>query len=93
MTRVGREPLRKLSATDRLVKPMMTALGYGLPVDKLIIGIGAALRYNNEEDEQSVKLQALIAEKGVVEAFREVSGVEDESVLAQVEAAYHSVVA
>ena len=40
--RVGREPIRKLSADDRLVKPMMTALGYGLPVDKLITGIGAA---------------------------------------------------
>lgn len=25
VTRVGREPLRKLSSTDRLVKPMMTA--------------------------------------------------------------------
>lgn len=93
VTRVGREPLRKLSATDRLVKPMMTAMEYGLPVDKLIVGIGAALRYNNVEDEQSVKLQALIEEKGVVAAFSEVSGVTDEAVLAQVEAAYNSVVA
>ena len=93
VTRVGREPLRKLSATDRLVKPMMTALGYGLPVDKLIVGIGAALHYNNPDDKQSVELQQKIADLGVVAAFREVSGVEDEAILAQVEKAYNEVTA
>ena len=93
VTRVGREPLRKLSATDRLVKPMMTALGYGLPVDKLIVGIGAALHYNNPDDQQSVELQQKIADLGVVAAFREISGVEDEAILAQVEKAYNEVTA
>ncbi len=87
-TRVGREPKRKLSATDRLVKPTMTAAGYGFPVDKLITGIGAALHYNNPEDPQSVEVQALVAEKGAKEAFKELSGVEDETILAQVEKAY-----
>ena len=69
---------------------MTTALSFGLPVDKLIVGIGAALRYNNPEDKQSVELQEKIAEKGVVEAYKEISGVEDETVLAQVKAAYDS---
>ncbi|MGN1031562.1 MAG: mannitol-1-phosphate 5-dehydrogenase [Butyricicoccaceae bacterium] len=93
VTRVGREPLRKLSATDRLVKPMQTALSYGLPVDKLIVGIGAALHYDNPEDKQSVELQQKIAELGVVEAFRQISGVEDEAILAEVAKAYDAVVA
>ncbi len=88
VTRVGREPKRKLSATDRLVKPTMTAAGYGFPVDKLIVGIGAALHYNNPEDPQSAEVQALVAEKGAKEAFRELSGVEDETILAQVAEAY-----
>ncbi len=87
-TRVGREPKRKLSATDRLVKPTMTAAGYGFPVDKLIVGIGAALHYNNPEDPQSVEVQALVAEKGAREAFKELSGVEDEAILDQVAKAY-----
>lgn len=91
VARVGREPLRKLSATDRLIKPTMTALGYGLPVDKLIVGIAAALHYNNPEDPQSLEVQAKIVEKGVVEALREISGVEDEAFLAQVKEAYDKI--
>ncbi|MBQ9633189.1 MAG: mannitol-1-phosphate 5-dehydrogenase [Lachnospiraceae bacterium] len=88
VTRVGREPLRKLSATDRLVKPTMTAAGFGLPVDALIAGIGAALKYDNAEDPQAKELQEKIAEKGAIEAFKEISGVTDEAILAQVQAAY-----
>ena len=88
LTRVGREPLRKLSADDRLVSPLTTALSYGLPVDKLIVGIGAALRYNNPEDAQSVELQEKIAAKGVSAAFSEISGITDTALLAQVAEAY-----
>ena len=75
MARVGREPLRKLSSTDRLVKPMMTAREYGLPCDKLLLGIGAALHYNNPEDPQSVKMQELIAAKGLRQAVSEITSI------------------
>ena len=91
VARVGREPLRKLSATDRLIKPTMTAYGYGLPVDKLIVGIAAGLKYNNPEDPQSLEVQAKIAEKGVVAALSEISGVTDEAFLAQVKEAYDNI--
>jgi mannitol-1-phosphate 5-dehydrogenase len=89
--RVGWQPLRKLGAADRLVGPLNTALKYGLPVDKLVLGIGAALRYNNSEDPQSVELQQKIAEKGVKAAFAQVSGVTDEAVLDAVTNAYDEV--
>ena len=88
VARVGREPLRKLSADDRLVSPLSTALSFGLPVDKLILGIGAALHYNNPDDAQSVELQEKIAAKGVSGAFAEVSGVNEPAILEQVAAAY-----
>ena len=84
VARVGREPLRKLSATDRLVKPTMTAVGYGLPVEHLLIGIGAALHYDNAADQQSVELQAKIKENGVRAAFSEISGVTDAAILDKV---------
>lgn len=91
VTRVGREPLRKLSATDRLVSPLSTAMSFGLPVDKLILGIGAALHYNNPEDAQSVELQEKINAKGVAGAFSEISGLTDEALLKQVEEAYDQI--
>lgn len=88
VTRVGREPLRKLSPTDRLISPLTTAAGYGLPVDHLIVGIGAALRYDNPEDKQSVELQAKIAELGVRAAASSVTGLTDEALLDAIVAEY-----
>ena len=91
VTRVGREPLRKLSANDRLVKPTMTAIEHGFATPNLVLGIGAALHYNNPEDPQSVQLQQAIAEVGVAKAFEQFSGVSADSELAaQVLAAYDS---
>lgn len=74
VTRVGREPLRKLSDTDRLILPVKTALSYGLPVDNLLKGVAAALHFHNEEDPQAVELQKLIADEGVKNAAAKVTG-------------------
>lgn len=91
VTRVGREPLRKLSANDRLIKPTMTAIEHGFATPNLVLGIGAALHYNNPEDPQSVQLQQVISEVGVAKAFEQFSGVPADSELAaQVLAAYDS---
>ena len=55
--RVGREPIRKLEAGDRLIKPLVTTASYGLPVDHLIFGAAAALRFDCPDDPQSAELQ------------------------------------
>ena len=93
LVKAAREALvaRKLSADDRLVSPLTTAMSYGLPVDKLVLGIGAALRYHNPEDAQSAELQEKIAAKGVAAAFSEISGVTDAALLEQVTKAYEQV--
>ncbi|MDO4312329.1 MAG: mannitol-1-phosphate 5-dehydrogenase [Eubacteriales bacterium] len=88
VTRVGREPLRKLSPTDRLIKPLMTAAGYGLPVDHLLVGVGAALHYNNPDDKQSVELQEKIAAQGVRAAAAEITGLTDDALLDAIVAEY-----
>lgn len=93
VTRVGREPLRKLSASDRLIKPLLTAREYGVETPNLLLGIGAALRYDNPEDAQSVKMQAEIAEKGIRSAAAGFTGLnEDNPVLDEIVMAYESVV-
>lgn len=76
--RVGREPIRKISASDRLNKPLMTAYNYGLPVDHMIFGIAAALRYDNPDDAQSAELIAKIKADGVESALEQYTGLTPE---------------
>ncbi len=75
LARVGRDPLRKLSPQDRLVKPLMAALEYGLSVDNLLTGIGAALRYDYPGDPQSAGMQAMIREQGIAAAVADITGI------------------
>ena len=72
--RVAREPIRKLAPTDRLVKPLMTAYSYGLPVDYLIFGTAAALHFNCPEDEQSVEMIQKIRAEGLEKALETYTG-------------------
>ncbi len=79
--RVGREPIRKLEAGDRLIKPLTTTYGYGLPVDHLIFGAAAALRFDCPDDPQSVELQAKIKAEGAAAALAAYSGLKPENPL------------
>ncbi|MBC5640815.1 MULTISPECIES: mannitol-1-phosphate 5-dehydrogenase [Clostridia] len=92
VARVGREPLRKLNENDRLIKPLMTAKSFNLDIDNLLLGVGAALNYNNEEDSQSVELQSLISEKGVKESLAHVANLaQEQEILSKVEKYYNEV--
>lgn len=92
VARVGREPLRKLNENDRLIKPLMTAKSFNLDIDNLLLGVGAALNYNNEEDSQSVELQSLISEKGVKESLAHVANLaQEQEVLSKVEKYYNEI--
>lgn len=86
--RVGREPLRKLSENDRLVKPLVTALQYGHSVDNLVLGIGAALNYYAESDPQSIELKEKIDRLGIREAIKDITKIENEDVIEKIEKAY-----
>ena len=74
--RVGREPIRKLDPSDRLIKPLMTAYSYGLPVDHLLFGAAAALRFDCPNDAQSVEMLQKIREDGVESALEAYTGLE-----------------
>ena len=90
--RVGREPLRKLASNDRLILPMLTAKGFGLPYDKLLLSIGAALRFNNVEDQQSVELQNCIKAEGLEATIVKYTGLKSgDPVVKEIENAYEAV--
>ena len=77
VTRVGREPLRKLSAGDRLVRPILTARRYGIGPPDLLLGVGAALHYDNPEDVQSVEMRRLVEKEGVKAALARIASLPD----------------
>ncbi|MFJ7975900.1 mannitol-1-phosphate 5-dehydrogenase [Peribacillus sp. JNUCC 23] len=79
VTRVGRSPLRKLGANDRLVRPATEAKKAGLSYTNLTKAIASALLFDNKEDEEAVKMQAMIKEHGVAYVLKEVSGLDENS--------------
>lgn len=72
--RVGREPIRKLSANDRIVSPVLMAQKYDLPIDGLLLGAAAGLHFYAETDAESQRLAVSISELGIKAAFQAVSG-------------------
>jgi mannitol-1-phosphate 5-dehydrogenase len=77
VTRVGREPIRKLGRNDRFIGPAADYAQYvgGVP-SALLEAVGAALRFDVPEDTQSVELQRLLDEAEPGAIVSEVMGVE-----------------
>ncbi|WP_175640315.1 mannitol-1-phosphate 5-dehydrogenase [Metabacillus schmidteae] len=74
--RVGRAPLRKLGAKDRLVAPALEYIDQfdGDVPANLVKVIVAALQFVSDEDQESLTLKQKVDEKGAAAAFSEVSG-------------------
>ena len=88
VNRVGREPIRKLSPNDRLIKPLLGTLEYDLPHNHLIEGVVMALKYQNEEDPQAVELREFIAKNGVSEAIKHYTGLSNDDVINEIVVRY-----
>lgn len=65
IARVGRDPIRKLQADDRLVGPAKLAYRYGFQPTYLMQGCAAALRFARPDDPQAIELRKLIDENGI----------------------------
>jgi mannitol-1-phosphate 5-dehydrogenase len=76
VTRVGREPLRKLGRNDRFIGPAADYAQYvgGVPA-ALIAAVTAALRFDVPEDSQSLELQRILDEAEAPAIVEEVMGV------------------
>ncbi len=72
--RVGRQPIRKLGAADRLIKPLLGTIEYGTANSTLLKGVAAALKYTNESDPQAIELQDYLKANGVTATLAHYSG-------------------
>jgi len=73
VARVAGDPIRKLSSSDgRLIGSAGLCMSCGIVPEGIIHSIALALRYDNPADESAVRLQEMIANKGVAAVLQEV---------------------
>jgi mannitol-1-phosphate 5-dehydrogenase len=70
--RLGRDPIRKLGRTDRLVGAALNALAEGVTPHHLVTGIAAALKFNHPDDPLAAELQAKLHGYGLARTLSEV---------------------
>lgn len=80
-TRIGRQPLRKVSRHERFVEPAFDLATRGLEHGALLDAIGAALQFRSDDDEQSQRLGELLETRPAAEFVPEVMGVQPGEVL------------
>lgn len=74
ISRVAREPMRKLAPNERLIGPMRMAEAFGLSYDNLTLAAAAALNYNDFSDAQTIEMQQNIYFGGLDRVLTEECG-------------------
>lgn len=88
--RLGRDPIRKLGPTDRLVAPARLAEAAGLTPKALARVIAAALRFDPPQDPIAVTLQQRLASEGLDAVLADVSRIAPHEPLASLIRRYYA---
>ena len=88
--RVARQPLRKLGAQERFIKPLNGMLEYDLPHEATVRAIAATLHYHNPDDPQAVEMQYYRQAHGIAATLAKYSDFDNTAVVAKIEAAYQA---
>lgn len=88
LTRVGRDPKRKLSSGDRLVGAFKLVRKQGGVPAHIAIGIAAGLLYDAPSDEAAVEISSYVKAEGVKAALAKYSDITDEADVAMIEKFY-----
>ncbi len=83
VTRIGRNPIRKLAPNERLVKPALQLYQMGHDTSELSAVIAAALLFANPEDPQAVELQNSIQQEGLRDVITKYLGMPPEHPLTE----------
>jgi mannitol-1-phosphate 5-dehydrogenase len=76
LTRVGRDPIRKLSHNDRLVSPLLMCERHGIECSGIVYAIAAGFAYDFADDPSAVKIQQSIQENGIENTIEQFTGLE-----------------
>ncbi len=89
--RLARDPLRKLSPSDRLVGAARLAEKHGIEPAGLAWGIAGAFAYHNDDDPHAQELQKRLSAEGLATVMRDVCGIQgDEPLASLVRARYEA---
>jgi mannitol-1-phosphate 5-dehydrogenase len=80
--RLGRDPVRKLAHSDRLVGAALNALAQGVTPVNLVTGIAAGLRFAHPDDPVAQQVQVQLKEQGVESVLTDVCGLAPDEPLA-----------
>lgn len=89
ITRVARTPIRKLGFDERFIRPICELKKRGLNYGNLVDVVAMVLKYDNNNDSQSVELQVMLKEKPVEEVIKCISSLEDNELIAEIVARYN----
>ncbi len=93
VTRVAKDPIRKLGRDDRIIGAAALCQSQGIVPRHIATVCAAALAYNCPQDIHAMRLQTMVQEQGVEETLRQVSSVEPGGEFAcEVVAQYHRLV-
>ncbi|MGJ9384473.1 mannitol-1-phosphate 5-dehydrogenase [Salipaludibacillus sp. CF4.18] len=89
VTRVARQPIKKLGHNERLVSPAVQLLDKGIEIDALYDVIVAALKFDYPQDNEAEELQKKLNDSGIQKAFSSISGLaEDHTIVKEVARRY-----
>jgi mannitol-1-phosphate 5-dehydrogenase len=81
--RLGRDPVRKLARSDRLVGAALNALAQGVTPVHLVTGIAAGLRFAHPDDPVAQQVQMQVREQGIERVLTDVCGLAADEPLAR----------
>lgn len=77
VTRVGRDPVRKLSLNDRLITPLKLCDNLKIDFNDILYGIAAGYLFDYKEDEKAQQIQKIIKEDGINKAIADISQIKE----------------
>jgi mannitol-1-phosphate 5-dehydrogenase len=86
--RVGREPMRKIGRNERIVGAINLCLENNIFPEKICFVLSTALCYNYSLDEEAVKLQKIIEEKGIDFVLNEICEIKNREIINKVKDFY-----
>lgn len=84
VNRVARTPIRKLGYDERFIRPIRELKERQLSYQNLLKTIAFVFNYNDSNDEQSVRLQELLATKPLPEVVADVTGLTDQDLISEI---------